>query len=192
MKKKEKSVGEPGKVAGSFAWLYLVILYISLVIGDAAFAINESMTLRIIICMIGVFLGIWCATRYAVSRYICLKNLQDAIRTYLNIVIIAIAFISLFYLLFALKSNVNKIKDSPEYKYVSLYLSQETADEIVGEAEKEARGKFFMLWAGIVVASGISIPLQKKRIAKYCVEDMPEQNIREDNMEQEKSDENKV
>lgn len=190
--KKEKPIGDPGKVAGSFTWLYLVILYVSLAISDGSFAINESMTLRIIICMVGVFLGIWGATKYAVSRYICPKTLQDSIRTYLNIVIIAIAAISLFYLLFALKSNVNKIKDSPEYKYVSIYLSQETADEIIKEAEKEARGKFLMLWAGIVVASGISIPLQKKRIDKYCVEEMPEQKIEEENNNKVESDETKV
>lgn len=183
---KERKIGEPGKVARTFLVTYIIILIIALLISDALYEIDgitttQKILVRTSLCFIAVIFGTWYSTRHVMKKYKCTKPYEDTIRMYINIAIIGVAALSLFYFLYIVKSNVNEIKSGYEYKYVSSMLSNEVADSIVKNAEREARKSFFIVWGGIVVASAISIPLQRKRISQYVEEDIVEETPQKEN-----------
>ena len=110
-------------------------------------------------------------TRYVIKKYSITKSFKDNIRFNINLVIIGIAIISIFYFLITLNSNVNKIKESSEYKIVSIYLDKDDVEELLDEVKSEARGAFIKVWTSILLASAISVGLEGKIIDKYCLED---------------------
>ena len=183
---KERKIGEPSKVRKTFLAAYLLILILALFISDAIYQVEgitstQKILVRTGLCFIGVIFGTWYSTRYAMKKYKCIKSYEDSIRTYINIAIIGVAALSLFYFLFIVKSNINDIKSGHDYKIASSILSNEVADNILKNAEREARKNFFIAWGGIVVASAISIPLQRKRISQYIEEDIVEETPQEEN-----------
>ena len=172
--------------AKNFGGLYILVMIIALYITDIIsdvkdYSLNELTTIRIVIIFFTILISSFLLTRYVIKKYNITKSFKDNLKFNINLIIIGIAVISIFYFLIALNRNIKEIKQSNEYKMASIYLNEDEMEDVIGKVKSEARGGFVKVWVSILIASGISVGLEGKIIDKYCLED---ENIVEENPEE--------
>ena len=160
----------------SFAYTYIVIMIVALYITDiikelSDISLDGITAIRSIICFAAVLVLARYLTKYVINKYKISKPYADNLRFNINLIIIAVAFLSLFYFLITVKSNINTIKDSTEYRMYAMFSSKSEADDIIKTAEKEARKSFIIVWISIMTASAIAVGLEGKTIDHYCYEE---------------------
>lgn len=167
---------------GLYILIMIIALYITDIISDAKdYSLNELTTMRVIIIFFTILISSFLLTRCVIKKYSITKSFKDNLRFNINLVIIGIAVISIFYFLITLNGNVKKIRQSNEYKVASIYLNENEMEQVIDKVKSEARGAFVKIWVSILIASGISVGLEGKIINKYCLED---EKIVEENPEE--------
>ena len=159
-----------------FAIKYIVsmfiILYITDIINHASdISINGLTVLRSILCFAAILILSRVLTKIEINKFQITKSNSDNLRFNINLIIIAVAVISLFYFLFSVNSNVKSVKNTASYKIMSLYSSQSEADEIVERVAKDARKSFLIVWVAIMVSSAIVVGTEGNYIEKLCLPD---------------------
>ena len=172
--------------AKKFGGLYIVVMIIALYITDIInevkdCSLKELTTMRIVIIFFTILISSFLLTRYAIKKYSITKSFKDNLRFNINLIIIGIAVISIFYFLISLNRNIKEIRQSNEYKMAAIYLNEDELEDVIDEVKSEARGGFVKVWVSILLASGISVGLEGKIIDKYCLED---EKIVEENPEE--------
>ena len=153
----------------------LILLYITDIVHELSdITHGQFVTMRAIICFAGVILLSRFLTINAVKKYQITKQFKDNLRFNINMVIIIVAVISIFYFLFILNSNVNKVEDSAQYRMAVTFLGEETVEEQLKDVKKEARNGFIIIWVAILAGSAVAIYSEEKILDRYCREDILE------------------
>ena len=132
MKKYEKNdiTGARRSFTGLYIVLMAAVLQISNIIYEISNTSIEGITvIRSILVFIAVILLSKVLTKSAIKKYKITKSYSDNLRFNINLVIIAVGLISLFYFLYSVNSNIKEVKETTEYKMVVLYSSEAKADE---------------------------------------------------------------
>ena len=158
--------------AGIYIGIMLVLLYFTDILNRLTdISIKGLTVLRSIIFFISIILLARLLTKNIINKFQITKSYSDNLRFNINLIIIAVALLSLFYFLFAVSQNVKEIKDSSNYKTASLFLAKDSVDEIVEEAAKQARKSFIIVWISIMTASAIVVGTDGKYIEHLCFDD---------------------
>ena len=169
-KTKEREIIEPGTFTKRFCSSYIAILILALLITDIVFKATDyenviiirgiTMALAIIIGVIAVNIGLS-------RKYIVRKNMKDFYSRYVIIAVIAIALLSILYFMYCVKSEVEDVKNSSEYRMAKSIYGTTYTDKVLDDAADEARKEWYSIWGIMIGASIVTIPITKKLFDKY-------------------------
>ena len=166
--------------AKTFAIRYITIMLILVYVTDIIQGLSDIthgqlVTIRAIICLVGVIVFSRLLTINIVRKYQINASFKDNLRFNINLAIIAVAVISIFYFLFALNSNVKEFEDSSEYKMYATILGEEKVEDELEDVKKEARKGFIIVWVAILAGSAVAVYSEGKILDKYCKEDVEQE-----------------
>jgi len=167
-----------------FARDYVLVIIAILALASIIFQLSDvsitgMTTIRAIVLFVTVILASKRITKEVIKKFQITKLYKDNLKFNINLIIIAVAILSIFYFLITLNNNINKFEESSEYRLYEVFVGEEQAKEMLVEAEKEARKSFIILWVSILAASAVAIATEEKTIEKYCLEDETERTIKE-------------
>lgn len=161
---------EPGTFTKRFCSNYIAILILALLITDIVFKANDyenivlirgiTMTLAIIIGVITVNIGLS-------KKYIVKRDMKDFYSRYVIIAVVAIAFLSILYFMYCVKSEVEDVKNSSQYRIAESIYGTKYTDKVLDDAADEARKQWYSIWGIMLCASIVTIPITKKLFDKY-------------------------
>ena len=160
----------------NYVVLMFVALYVTNIINNVTdITMGQLTTIRAVICFVGVILLGRFLTINVVKKYQISRSYKDSLRFNINLAIIAVAVISIFYFLFSLNSNIKKVEDSSQYKMAVTFIGEEVEEELE-DIKKEARNGFIIVWVAILAGSAVAVYSEGKILDKYCIEDVVEEN----------------
>ncbi len=176
-KTKEREIVEPGAFVRRFCSTYIVILFIALLATDIIFETNDYENVVLIrgaIMVAATILGTIVTIKSLNKKYIIKKDLQDLYSKFTIMAVIAIALLSILYFMYCVKSEVNNIKDTSEYKLAQSFVGSKGADYLVEQAADKAREQWYSIWGIMIASSVVTIPIIKKTI-EQCSEEVKQQ-----------------
>ena len=177
MKTREKI--EPGVFTKKFCIAYVIILYAVLSLADIIFIANdhENVTLiRSIIMSATILLSVALIIKSLMKKNICVRSLEQSYKMSITIAIIAVALISIFYFMYCVKSNVNKIKEDYKYVMAKTYFGESAAEKLLDSAAEEARESWYTVWGVMIATSAVAIPLARNIISQNVEEEQETYN----------------
>ena len=165
--------------AKKFGINYVVLMFVALYITDIInqfgdITMGQLTTIRAGVCFIAVILLARFLTINVVKKYQITSSYKDNLRFNINLVIIAVAVVSIFYFLISLNSNVKEVEESSEYRMAATFLGEEVLEEQLEDIKKEARNGFIIVWVAILAGSAVAVYSEGKILDKYCIEDIEE------------------
>jgi len=177
MEKRERI--EPGNLVKKFLISYILILYAVISLADIIFIANDHenvVLIRSIIMSISVILGTIIVLKSIAKKHILVKDLESTYKTFITIAIIAVAILSIFYFMYCVKSNVNKIEDGSEYRSMKMWVGEKAAQKLLEKAAEEAREDWYTVWGVMIAASAVAVPVARKIIDQSTQEEYNNQN----------------
>lgn len=171
---------EPGAFAGRFCTIYIVTILLVLSIADVIFMANDHENvalIRSIVMAATIIIGVMLIIKSLMKKNICVKSMEQSYKLYITIAIIAVALLSIFYFMYCVKSNVNKIKEGNDYKTVKLFFGEKAAEALLDEAAEDARKDWYTVWGVMIAASAVAVPIARNMISKYSEEHEEISNI---------------
>lgn len=169
-KTKDREVIEPGTFVKRFCSNYIVILIIALVITDIVFKATDYenvILIRGITMALAIIIGVILTTIGLSRKHIVKKNMKEFYSKYVIIAVIAIAFLSILYFMYCVKSEVGEVKESSEYKMAKSIYGTTYTDKVLEDAADKARKDWYSIWGIMIGASIVTIPITKKLFDKY-------------------------
>lgn len=169
-KAKEREVIEPGTFTKRFCSNYIAILILALVITDIVFKATDYenvILIRGITMALAIIIGVIAVTIGLSKKYIVRKNMKEFYTKYVVIAVIAIAILSILYFMYCVKSEVNEVKNSSEYRMAKSIYGTTYTDKVLDNAAEEARKEWYSIWGIMIGASVVTIPITKKILDKY-------------------------
>ena len=124
---------------------------------------SVAMALAIIVGVIATCIGLS-------KKYIVKKNMKEFYTKYVIIAVIAIALLSILYFMYCVKSEVDEVKNSSEYRMAKSIYGTTYTDKILDDAADEARKSWYSIWGIMIGASVVTIPITKKLFDKYSTD----------------------
>ena len=155
--------------------MFLILFITDIIVEATDITLGQLAIVRSILCFLGVILLSRILTINVVKKYQITTSYKDSLRFSINIVIIAVAVLSIFYFLFSLNNNIKEVEDSSEYKVAVTFLGEEAVEEELEDIKKEARNGFIVVWVAILSASAIAVYSEGKILDKYCEEDVEQE-----------------
>lgn len=166
------------KFAGNYIVIMVIILLISNIFNHMeSISINGITAIRSIALFVAILVSARVLTKSVIKKFQITKSNADNLRFNINLIVIGIAIISLFYFLFSVHSNVKEMKNTTSYRVLSIYSTQEEADKIVEDAASKARKSFLIVWVAIMISSAIVVGTDGKYIEELCFPDVTNESI---------------
>jgi len=128
--------------AKTFSISYVAYMFLALYVTDIINSVTDITmgqltTIRAAICFVLVILLGRFLTINVVKKYQITSSYKDNLRFNINLAIIAVAVISIFYFIFSLNSNIKEVEDSSEYRFAAAVLGEDALEEELETLKKE-------------------------------------------------------
>lgn len=170
-----EKIYNPMRILRSGIVLELILLSITLYIGDAISAVSETSFLLTRYIPIGVVTLITTFSIIKNNSKKFTKSDEKIIKRNVLIMNVVVAIILLCYGLYSVNVNIEKAKD--ELKIYSLIWGEEVAETLLDTAIKEARTSWMITaFTYFIVAEGVAI-MTSKKINTWLKDDIIEESV---------------